>query len=221
MEWDQYAVAWADQHGGYDQRRAPATVRGWLWSGYALARGLAAIRVTPAAVTTVGLAAALAVPMVAAADPDAVLVAAGLALLSTIAGTLGRALRVLTRRTGPGAAIAEAVADRLGEAGWLVGFWLLGVPGPLVLGCGVLTGLYEYLRAQALAAGVSAVWAQTQAERPMRAVVAVAGLTLAGLVGLAQPQLGAGVLALAVASWLVLTTHGLGQLTTMLRRSFQ
>lgn len=219
MEWDQYATAWADQHGGYDQRRAPASVRGWLRLGYRLARGLAAVRVPAGAVTTVGLAAALAVPMVAGADRSRVLVAAGLVLFSALAGTLDRALRVLDARAGPTGALAEAVAARLAEVAWLVGFWLFGVPGPPVLACGVLTGLYEYVRVQALVAGMSPIGTQTMAERPMRAMVAVAGLTLAGLIGYIEAQLSAGLLTLAVATWLILTAHGLGQLTGALRRS--
>jgi len=219
VEWDQYATAWADQHGGYDQRRAPASVRGWLRLGYQLARALAAVRVPPGAVTMVGLAAALAVPLVAGTDRTRVLVAAAFVLLSTLASTLDGALRVLTAQVTPRSVIGEAVAARLGEVAWLTAVWLLGVPGPLVLACGVLTGLYEYVRVQALVAGMSPVVTQTMAERPMRAVVTVAGLTLAGLVGLAQQQLGSGLLTLAIAVWLILTTHGLGQLTATLRRS--
>jgi hypothetical protein len=219
VEWDQYATAWAGRHGGYDQRRAPVSVRGWLRLGYQVARGLAALRVPPGAVTTLGLAAALAVPLVVGTDRSRVLLAAGLVLLSTIAGTLDRALRVLTGQATPGSLLGEAVAARLGEVAWLTGFWLLGVPGPVVLACGVLTGLYEYVRVHAVVVGVSLIGTQTLAERPMRAVVAVAGLTLAGLVGLVERQFTSGLLTLAVATWLVLTTHGLGQLTTALRRS--
>jgi hypothetical protein len=219
VEWDQYATAWADQHGGYDQRRAPVSVRGWLRLGYQVARGLAAVRVPPGAVTALGLAAAVAVPLVAGSDRDRVLLAAGFVLLSALAGTLDRALRVLTRQATAGSALGEAVAARLGEVAWLTGFWLLGVPGPVVLACGVLTGLYEYVRVQGLFAGMSLIGTQTLAERPMRAVVAVAGLTMAGLVGLVERQFSAGLLTLAIAIWLILTTHGLGQLTATVRRS--
>jgi hypothetical protein len=219
VEWDQYATAWADQHDGYDQRRAPASVRGWLRLGYQVARVLAAVHVPPGAVTTVGLAAAVAVPLVAGSDPTRVPLAAGFVLLSTVAGTLDRALRVLTGRATRRSALGEAVAARLGEVAWLTGFWMLGVPGPLVLACGVLTGLYEYVRVHALVAGISLIGTQTLAERPMRAVVSVAGLTLAGLVGLAERQFSSGLLTLAIAIWLTLTVHGLGQLTATLRRS--
>jgi CDP-diacylglycerol--glycerol-3-phosphate 3-phosphatidyltransferase len=219
VEWDQYATAWADRHGGYDQRRAPAPVRGWLRLGYRIAQALAAVRVQPATVAAAGLVAAAAVPLAAGADPAGVLIVAGLVLLSSLAGTVDRSLRVLTAQVTAGGAIAEAVAARLGEVAWLVGFWLLGVPGPLVLGCGVVTGLYEYLRTQALLAGASPIGTQTLADRPMRGVVAVAGLVLAGLAGFAGRQLGSGLLTLAMAGWLILTAHGLGQLASGVRRS--
>lgn len=150
MEWDQYATAWADQHGGYDHRRAPVSVRGWLRLGYHGARALAAARVPLGAVITVGLAAAVAVPLVAGTDRTRVLLAAALVLLSILASTLHEALRELTAQAPGSSVIGEAVAARLGEVAWLTGFWLLGVPGPLVLACGVLTGLYEYVRVQAV-----------------------------------------------------------------------
>jgi hypothetical protein len=218
VDWDLYASTWADQNGGYDQRRAPPSVRGWLRLGYRAARALAALRVAPVAVTVAGLALAIAVPLVAGRDPLGPLVAAGLVLLSSHACTLERALRVLTARLTPGTAIGEAVAARLGEMAWLAGYWTLGVPGWLVLACGALTGLYEYVRTQALAAGVSPISTQTMAERSMRVSVTVAGLTLAGLAGLGERPVGSGLLAIAALVWLILTTHGFGQLTAALRR---
>lgn len=216
MDWDRYATAWADQHGGYDQRRAPASVRGWLRLGYRIALALAALRVPPATITVAGLAFAATVPLIAGRDRVGPLVAAGLVLLAAVAGALDRGLRVLTARATAGAAIGAAVAARLGEVAWLAGFWMLGVPGPLVVACGAFTGLYEYLRTQALAAGMSAIGTQTLAERAMRVSVTVGGLTLAGLVG--RP-FGTGLLTIAGLVWLLLTVHGLAQLTGALRRS--
>lgn len=221
MNWDQYAVAWAHQHGGYDQRRATAPVRGWLRVGYGLARVLAALRVGPATVTVLALTLAVAVPFAAARGSSGTLAAAGLVLASNLASTSGRALGVLTRSGSPRAAIGQAVADRLGEVGWLAGFWVLGVPGFLVLSGGMLTGLYEYARVQALAAGMSAVGAQTVADRPMRVSVAMAGLILAGIAGSAGRQLVAGMLTVSIMVWLVFTVLGFSQLYGALRRSLR
>jgi hypothetical protein len=221
VDWDRYATAWADQHGGYDQRRAPPAVRGWLWFGYRTARTLAVLRIPPAALTVAGLVIALAVPLVAGRDRTGPLAAAALVLLSSLTGTLDTALRVLTARATAGTAIGEAVAARLGEVAWLAGFWALGVPGPLVVGCGALSGLYEYVRTQALAAGMSPIETQTLAERSMRVSVTVVGLVLAGLAGLVGRPFGSGLLAITALVWLLLTVHGLGQLTGGLWRSMR
>jgi hypothetical protein len=219
VDWDLYAMAWAGQHGGYDQRRAPAAVREWLRLGYRIALLLAALRVPPAAVMVAGLALALGVPLVAGQGPLGPLAGAGLVLLSSFAGVVGRAVRVLTGRTDPGTAIGESVTARLADVAWLAGFWALGVPGLLLVACGGLSGLYEYVRTQALAAGMSPIETQTLAEHSMRVSVTVVGLALAGLVGLTGRPIGSGLLTIAALVWLLLTTHGLAQLTGALRRS--
>jgi CDP-diacylglycerol--glycerol-3-phosphate 3-phosphatidyltransferase len=221
VEWDQYAVAWAEQHGGYDPRRAPGLARGGMRLSYRIARGLAALRVRPATVTVLGLALAAAVPAVVGRHPAGPLVAAGLVLLSSLAGPLDRALAVLSAHGAPAAVIGATVAARLAEVAWLVGFWRLGVPGLLVLAAGLLTAVQEQVRGQAIAAGMSPIGAQTVAERSMRVLVAAGGLALAGLVGLVERQLAAGVLTLAATAWLLATVLGLSQLAGALRRSLR
>lgn len=218
MSWSQYAAGWAVQHGGYDPRRAPPLPRGWHRFGYGAGRLLATVRVRPALVTTVGLMLAAAVPLVADRGATGLLVAAGLVLLSTLASTVARALGVLSGRTSRAGAVRDAAADRLAEIAWLAGFWLAGVPGPLVILCGGLTGLHEYVRSQALAAGMSRLGAQTAAERPGRVVVSVAGLALAGLLG---ERVAPGLLTVTVTVWLLVTALGLHQLTLALRRSLR
>ncbi|MGH3679863.1 MAG: CDP-alcohol phosphatidyltransferase family protein, partial [Natronosporangium sp.] len=65
VDWDGFVAGWAARDGGYDPRRAPVLVRGWLRLGYEIARGLAAVRVRPAAVTGLGLVSSAGVPLVA------------------------------------------------------------------------------------------------------------------------------------------------------------
>lgn len=220
MDWERYAAGWAARHGGYDLRRAPAAVRGWQRLGYALARGLVRLRVRSATVTLAGLALAVAVPLVAARGPVVgPLTAAALVLLSSLAGTVDRALGLLADRPSPRAAVWEVAAARLGEVGWLAGFWAVGVPGPLVVAVGAVTGLHELVRGEALAAGASRLGAQTVAERPMRVSVAVTGLALAGLAGSVGRPLAAGVLTVATALWLLLALVGFGQLAAVVQKS--
>jgi hypothetical protein len=214
--WQRYAASWAAQHGGYDLRRAPVPVRSWQQLAYGVGRLLALLRVPPVAVTVLGLAAALGVAHLAGGAGAALLAAAGLVLLGAFLAAVDTAVGLLAAPVRRTAGIRLAVAGRLSEVAWLVGFWIAGVTGPLVVACGVLTGLHEYVRARALAAGMSRIGAQTAGDRSMRVGVAVVGLGLATLAG---PRLGPGVLTLASAVWLVLAALGLGQLLGAVRRS--
>jgi hypothetical protein len=214
--WQRYAVTWAAQHGGYDLRRAPAPVRRWQRLAYGLGQLLVMVRVPPVAVTVVGLAAAATVPYLADRGGPELAVAAGLVLVGAFLSAVDTAVSLLAAHPRPTAGIRLAVAGRLSEVAWLVGFWLVGVAGPLVVAGGLVTGLHEYVRARALAEGMSRIGAQTTGDRPMRVGVAVVGLGLAALAG---PDLGPGVLTLAAAVWLLLAALGLGQLIGAVRRS--
>jgi hypothetical protein len=216
MGWQQYAAGWADQHGGYDLRRAPALVRQWLWLGYAIAGALARLAVPPTAVFVVGVALAPAVPVLAARGGSGPLAAAGLVLVSSFLRTVDAALAVLSSGASPMAAIRGTVAARVGEIAGLAGCWALGVPGLLLVACGALAGLHELVRREALAAGMSTIGVHTVGEHPMRISVLVIGLGLAGLAG---EQLAPGVLAVAMVVWLLLALIGAGQLMAVVRRA--
>lgn len=223
MDWDGYVTALAEREGGYDLRRAPAPVRGWLRSGYEVARGLRAIRVRPATVTVAGLVLAVLVPVLAGRGPAGLLLAAALVLLGSLAETTARALDLLAPpdRDSARTAIWQAAAGRLAELAWLVGFWAAGVPGPLVAACGALTGLHELVRGQALTAGASRLGAQTVAERPTRVAVSATGLALAALAASAGGSFQAGVLTVAAVGWLLLAVLGFGQLAAVVHRSLR
>lgn len=218
MGWHQYAAAWAEHNEGYDLRRAPATVRVWLRSGYAVGRVLWSLRVPPGAMFGLALLLAAAVPVAVPAGPRGTLAAALVVPVALFVIGLDGALTVLTAGEPGRATIRAVLAGRLSELGWLIGFWLVGVPGPLVVACGALTALYELVRTEALGSGMTRVAVQTIADRPMRAWVAATGLSLAGLVGLAGIPLGPGLLAVATSVWVVLTVIGAGQLASAVRR---
>lgn len=222
VSWQQYAAGWANQHGGYDLRRGPTPVRGWLWFAYALARGLTPLRVRPGSGFVCALACAAAVPVTTGRGPLGLLLAALLVTLSAFAATVDAALTVLTGGGSPRAAIRATVAARLGELAGLFGCWLVGVPAVLVIACGALAVLHEAVRREALVAGLSRVALQTVGERPMRVAAMATGLGLAGLawlIGLADAQLAAGTLTVALVVWLTLGLLGLWQLTGIVRRT--
>ena len=207
--WDEYALGWRDLHGGYDPRTGSPFVRGWLRLAYLLGRGAARLGATPTAVTGAGLVLSVAVPVTAAWRPEP---AAVLVLLSAVADTVDGAVAVIAGRASRLGHVYDSLADRVGEACWLVALWLVGAPGWLVVVCGGLSWLHEYLRARAAVAGLDGVGVVTVAERPTRIIVAVAGLLAGGLYPLAT---------VAAATWAALAAVGLAQLLVAVRRALR
>jgi hypothetical protein len=149
---DEYLTAWSALHGGYDPRRAGAPVRGWLLTAYRIGSWLGAHRVSPGTVTTSGLLLCLAVPAVAPLGRWGLLVGAFLVLLAAITDGLDGAVAVITGRVTRLGYVYDSVADRLGEAAWLLALWLGGAPGWLIVAAGGAAWLLEYLRARAASA---------------------------------------------------------------------
>jgi phosphatidylglycerophosphate synthase len=202
--WEQYAAGWRDLHGGYDPRTGSPFVRGWLRLAYLVGRAAARAGATPAVVTGIGLALSVGVPLVARLP----FLAAVLVLLSAVADSADGAVAVLTGRASRSGQVYDGLADRVSEACWLVALWLLGAPGWLLLACGGLSWLHEYVRARAAAAGMSEVGVVTVAERPTRVILVVLALMAAGI-----PR---GVTVL-VGVWAVLAAVGFGQLLVTVR----
>lgn len=142
-------------------------------------------------VTTCGLLICLGVP---AAVPVSLLLAAVLVLVAALADGLDGAVAVVSGRVTRIGFVYDSVADRLGEAAWLGAFWLAGAPGWLVTLAGAASWLHEYVRARAVAAGMSEIGVVTVGERPTRALVAGLGLAALAAVDLpwAPPALWAG-----------------------------
>ncbi len=209
MTWDEYAVAWSGLHGGFDPRRGSWVVRGWVLAAYKIGFWLSRNRVSPMTVTTCGLLICLGVP---AAVPVSLLLAALLVLVAALADGLDGAVAVVSGRVTRTGFVYDSVADRIGEASWLVAFWLAGAPGWLVTAAGAASWLHEYLRARAVAAGMSEIGVITVAERPTR--VLIAGLGLAALAVVDLPWL-------PPALWTALQTAGLVQLSVVVHRALR
>lgn len=220
MTWDEYVVAWSRLHGGFDPRNATPVVRGWVLSAYRIGSWLGRRGVGPTTVTVVGLIFCLAVPFAARAGSGGLLLGALLVLLASFADGLDGSVAVVTRRTSRLGYVYDSVADRLGEAAWLTGFYLAGVPGWLVVAAGGVSWLHEYVRARASASGMSEIGAVTVGERPTRVSIGISGLVFAGIAGFVlHDGWAATVLTVATAAWSALAVVGLGQLGVAVRRA--
>jgi CDP-diacylglycerol--glycerol-3-phosphate 3-phosphatidyltransferase len=187
-------------------------VRGWLRLAYGLSRLLAPLPISPNAVTAFGLALSAAVPLVAWWGGGWPAVGALLLVGSAVADTVDGALAVTTDRASKIGQLYDSVADRLAEACWLVALWLLGAPPLLVVLCGALAWLHEYVRARATPAGMSDIGIVTVSERPTRILIAAFGLLLCGVGALISPELAVGTATAATAIWAILGAVALGQL---------
>ena len=217
LSWDEYTVAWARLHGGFDPRRAGPMVRGWLRVSYGIGSALARIGVSPAGVTFTGLVLCVSVPLLA----DHPVLASVFVLLAAMADSVDGATAVVSGRATRLGYLYDSVADRLGEAAWLVAFWLVGAPGALVVAAGGLSWLHEYIRARVSAAGMRDIGVVTVGERPTRVAVSFVGLLLAGLAGTVQDDLPAGTITVVTAVWLLLALIGLLQLLAAVHRALR
>ena len=211
-DWNGYARQWSALHGGYDPRTAGVLVRGWLRLAYVVARPLAARGVRPSAVTSAGVAVAVAVPVVAAFGASWGPVGALLVLLGAVADSADGALAVVAGRETRLGRVYDSVADRVSEAAWLVALFLLGAPGWLVAGCLGVTWLHEYVRARATVAGMTGLGAVTVAERPTRVLLTLFGLLAVGAAALVTPNHTDTAATATAAVWTALGTAGLTHL---------
>jgi CDP-diacylglycerol--glycerol-3-phosphate 3-phosphatidyltransferase len=217
--WNGYATRWAALHGGYDPRSAGAVVGGWLRVAYGIGCVLARLRVSPTAVTAFGVLLCVAVPFAARRGGYGLLAGALLVVLAAVADSVDGAVAVIAGRVTRLGYVYDSVADRLGEAAWLVAFWVAGVPVPLVLAAGGLSWLHEYVRARAVSAGMKEIGVVTVGERPTRVSITVIGLLLGGAAGFVQPDLAPGTMTVLLAVWALLALFGLFQLLGAVRRT--
>ncbi len=115
----------------------------------------------------------------------------------------------------------DALADRLSEAAWLLSLWLVGGHGLLVVGCGALSWLHEYVRARGTAAGMASIGVVTANERPTRVIAVILALCLGGLAWLINPRLTPGTITVILAIWFLLALLALLRLTNTIRTSLR
>lgn len=195
-----YLALWSGSHGGYDPR-GNALVHGWLRVTYFCAVPVARRGVSPHVVTVCGVVACGLVPVLVWLDlawlAVPVVVASG--LLDGVDG----AVALLRGRSSRFGAVLDGVADRIGEALYLVALWLLGAPVWLCIVGGALAWLQEYVRARASLDDIGVV---TVSERPTRIIVTALALGFA-------PFWEFGAVA-GAGAWAVLGGVGLTQLLT-------
>jgi len=219
LTWDGYATQWAAAHGGFDPRRASAVVQVWLRIGYGLGRVLASVRINPNTITVAGLLFNLAVPVTAARGGGWPLTGAVLVVIAAMADTVDGAVAIVSERTSTLGSLYDTLADRAAELCWLTAFWLMGTPMWLLVLCGAVAWLHEYVRARMATLGLSGTASVTVGEWMGRVCVTVVALILGGLIGVVNSGVAAGAVTIAAVVWLFLGVFGLSQLLAGIRKS--
>ena len=182
-----YFERWAVLHGGLDPRTS-IPVQGWLTVTFYLAKPLAAMRLSPNAVTVLGMLMGLTVPLWVIREQY--LLAGVVALLTGIVDNLDGAVAIMTGRSSDFGYVLDSVADRVGDVALLVGLGLAaGNSWPAVV-AGFLAFLQEYTRARAAAVGFTEIGVISLSERPTRVIIVGMFLVATAVAGSVWAQIG-------------------------------
>lgn len=161
MKREEFFAKWSQLHG---DAAVKGIVKGWLSISYVICRFISKLKISPNGLSYLSL--VLAVGFVVLIDSNW---AIALLVLSLAADGLDGSLAILTGRVSKWGAALDAVADRIVEALWAFGLYLLGAPLEIVVLAWLAAYSQEYMRARAGGLGFHDIGVVTTAERPVRA----------------------------------------------------
>ena len=161
MTKDEFFLAWSKLHG---DAKVSGIVKGWLSISFPVSKALAKIRVTPNALTILGLVFGILLYMNSSA-----IWAPLILVISLICDGVDGSLAIITRQSSKWGALLDSLVDRLTEVFWVLALYSLGVDSKILITVLILASTQEYLRARAGGVGLKQVGVVTVAERPVRA----------------------------------------------------
>jgi archaetidylinositol phosphate synthase len=167
---DDFLLEWSALHGG---AAAKGVVRGWLRISYALTRPLIWLRVSPDAVTYLGL-----ILGVSTWWEASHLISMALLIFSLIADGIDGSLAITSQRVSRWGAELDSVVDRVVEFFWALTFIKIGGPAIIVGLAWAAALVQEYARARAAGLGYRSIGVVTISERPVRAIFLALALAI-------------------------------------------
>jgi phosphatidylglycerophosphate synthase len=161
MTKDEFFLAWSKLHG---DAKVSGIVKGWLSISFPVSKALAKMRVTPNALTILGLVFGILLYM----NSNAIW-APLILVISLICDGVDGSLAIITRQSSKWGALLDSVVDRVTEVFWVLALYSLGVDSKILITVLILASTQEYLRARAGGVGLKQVGVVTVAERPVRA----------------------------------------------------
>ena len=162
MNEQQFKARWSQLHGGADTE---GVVGRWLAFSYQAARVCVALRISPNALTLLGLGSAIAMGLSTYAAIALVLLTVSL-FFDGIDGSVA----IVRGTESKWGSVLDSVADRISEAFWLYMGWRLGIPAWLVISMWTVASTQEYARARLASLGHTEIGVVTPTERPVRAI---------------------------------------------------
>lgn len=161
MTKDEFFLAWSKLHG---DAKVSGIVKSWLSISFPVSKALAKMRVTPNALTILGLVFGILLYINSSA-----IWAPLILVISLICDGVDGSLAIITRQSSKWGALLDSVVDRLTEVFWVLALYSLGVDSKILITVLILASTQEYLRARAGGVGLKQVGVVTVAERPVRA----------------------------------------------------
>jgi CDP-diacylglycerol--glycerol-3-phosphate 3-phosphatidyltransferase len=158
---DEFKAKWSSLH---SDAEITGIVGAWLNISYRFGLICTLLRISPNALTMLGLIGAVATALTAQTAWAILFL-----VFSLFCDGIDGSVAIFQHRESKFGATLDSVVDRISEALWFYALYAIGVPAwiPITLWC--VAAFQEYARAKLVSLGVSDIGVVTPAERPVRA----------------------------------------------------
>ena len=158
---DEFKAKWSSLHSDAETK---GIVGAWLKISYRFGLICTLLRISPNALTVLGLLGAAATA-VTAETAWAIL----FLVFSLFCDGIDGSVAIFQHRESKFGATLDSVVDRISEALWFFALYAIGVPAWIPISLWSVAAFQEYARAKLVSLGVSDIGVVTPAERPVRA----------------------------------------------------
>ena len=158
---DEFKAKWSSLH---SDAETTGIVGAWLNISYRFGLICTLLRISPNALTVLGLIGAVATALTAQTAWAVLFL-----VFSLFCDGIDGSVAIFQHRESKFGATLDSVVDRISEALWFYALYAIGVPAwiPITVWC--VAAFQEYARAKLISLGVSDIGVITPAERPVRA----------------------------------------------------
>ena len=158
---DEFKTKWSSLH---SDAETTGIVGAWLNISYRFGLICTLLRISPNALTVLGLIGAVATAVTAQSAWAIVFL-----VFSLFCDGIDGSVAIFQHRESKFGATLDSVVDRISEALWFYALYAIGVPAWIPITLWSVAAFQEYARAKLFSLGVSDIGVVTPAERPIRA----------------------------------------------------